>query len=82
MATKQKEPFSLGGLASSAAALCTHPLDLLKVRMQTTRSAAGAAKASASSTAIAIVRHEGLSGLYAGLSGTLRHATPEGGAHS
>lgn len=27
-------PFILGGLASSGAACCTHPLDLVKVRLQ------------------------------------------------
>lgn len=39
-----KPPLYLGGLASCLAALFTHPLDLLKVRLQTFKGTPGAAR--------------------------------------
>jgi len=75
-------PFYLGGVASCVAACCTHPLDLIKVRMQAAKSAAAAAAAAATgsgapppkpmgaiATGLAVVRQEGFLRLYAGLSG-------------
>lgn len=60
-----------GGLASAAAASCTHPLDLLKVHLQTTRIAAdGPAPTLITSTA-SIVRHQGVLALYNGLSASM-----------
>ncbi|KNZ46858.1 hypothetical protein VP01_689g2 [Puccinia sorghi] len=59
-------PFWLGGLAASMAAICTHPLDVAKVRMQTgpTRSMLR--------TLISAVQLEGLwKGAYVGLSASL-----------
>ncbi|MBW0462448.1 hypothetical protein O181_002163 [Austropuccinia psidii MF-1] len=59
-------PFWLGGLAASMAAVCTHPLDVAKVRIQTgpTRSMF--------KTLLNAVRSEGIAkGAYAGLSASL-----------
>ncbi|KAJ3297747.1 Mitochondrial dicarboxylate transporter [Borealophlyctis nickersoniae] len=67
-----KTQWWFGGIASVAAALCTHPLDTLKIRMQTST----LRNTSVFGTAAAIVRSEGVSGLYAGLSASvLRQAT-------
>lgn len=38
--TPRKQPFWLGGVASMGAACCSHPLDLLKVRLQCTQAPA------------------------------------------
>lgn len=59
-------PFWLGGLAASMAAICTHPLDMAKVRMQTgpTRSML--------QTLVSAIKLEGLrKGAYVGLSASL-----------
>ncbi|CAG8543326.1 3969_t:CDS:2 [Ambispora leptoticha] len=66
-------PFWLGGAAAMTAATVSHPFDLIKVRLQTSK---GAAKTSAIQTAFKIVRTEGFFGLYRGLSASLlRQAT-------
>ncbi|CAG8482602.1 1815_t:CDS:2 [Ambispora gerdemannii] len=66
-------PFWLGGAAAMTAATVSHPFDLIKVRLQTSK---GAAKASALQTAINIIRTESFFGLYRGLSASLlRQAT-------
>ncbi|KAF6024535.1 hypothetical protein EB796_017155 [Bugula neritina] len=56
-----------GGLASATAAMCTHPLDLLKVHLQTQQKAqlglVGMAKQ--------VVRNEGVLGLYNGISASV-----------
>lgn len=69
------------------AALCTHPIDLLKVRLQLQGAAAGAAKTTATTTTpqqrlgllgttSAVFREGGISALYKGLSASLlRQAT-------
>ena len=88
-AKPKKQPFWLGGAASMGAACCTHPLDLLKVRLQlqcTTASvkACGALDASVAPAprqglvplVAGIIRNEGFFSLYAGLSASLlRQAT-------
>ena len=56
-----------GGLASAAAACCTHPLDLLKVHLQT----AGKEKLGIVSQTFSIIRSEGVLGMYSGLSASL-----------
>eukprot|EP00052_Salpingoeca_macrocollata_P004956 m.44584 g.44584 ORF g.44584 m.44584 type:complete len:346 (+) comp14569_c0_seq1:28-1065(+) len=61
----------LGGCASMMAVCCTHPLDLLKVRLQTTVTVAGTASDGAVGTAVKIVKVEGITGLYRGLSAAL-----------
>ncbi|GAA6058388.1 hypothetical protein JCM3770_006109 [Rhodotorula araucariae] len=59
-------PFWLGGAAASWAAVCTHPLDLAKVRMQTTKGS-GFVR-----TLVDSVKADGLRrGAYAGLSASI-----------
>jgi len=60
-------PFWLGGVAASMAACCTHPLDLTKVRMQTT----DAAKASVLKVIRGTIAEAGLRSLYTGLSASI-----------
>jgi hypothetical protein len=76
MAAKQP-PWYLGGLASCVAAVCTHPLDLIKVRMQTPTGAAGPRRG-AIATGVAVARQEGMLKLYAGLSGMPTHTEAQG----
>jgi len=56
-----------GGLASAGAACCTHPLDLLKVHLQTQQGG----KISIVGQTVKVVKSEGILGLYAGLSASL-----------
>ncbi|KAI5815694.1 mitochondrial carrier domain-containing protein [Pyronema omphalodes] len=71
MAPTEIFPFWFGGSASCMAAVCTHPLDLVKVRLQTSKVKVGFAR-----TAVNIIRHEGLLAIYSGLSASLlRQAT-------
>ncbi|KAI9355985.1 mitochondrial carrier domain-containing protein [Zopfochytrium polystomum] len=55
-----------GGVAAMAAAAVSHPLDTLKIRMQTSTT-----KSSVLSKLVAVIRNEGISALYAGLSASL-----------
>jgi len=57
-----------GGLASAGAACCTHPLDLLKVHLQT---AAAGEKIGILRQTANIVRGQGVLALYNGLSASL-----------
>ncbi|UPX15778.1 Mitochondrial dicarboxylate transporter [Ascochyta rabiei] len=59
-------PFWFGGSASCCATLFTHPLDLVKVRLQT--QAASGAKLNMSQMFAHIARTDGFGGLYRGLS--------------
>ncbi|KAK3387626.1 mitochondrial carrier domain-containing protein [Podospora didyma] len=61
-------PFWFGGSASSMAACVTHPLDLVKVRLQMRT---GDMPKSMSGTFVHIVKHGGVRGLYKGLSASL-----------
>ncbi|EXJ90838.1 hypothetical protein A1O1_03943 [Capronia coronata CBS 617.96] len=61
-------PFWFGGSAASMAAIVTHPLDLVKVRLQTRLPEA---PKTTLSTITFILRHEGVLGIYAGLSAAL-----------
>jgi len=61
-------PFWFGGSASSMAACVTHPLDLVKVRLQTRR---GDAPKNMSGTFVRILKTDGARGLYSGLSASL-----------
>ncbi|KAK0747464.1 mitochondrial carrier domain-containing protein [Apiosordaria backusii] len=61
-------PFWFGGSASSMAACVTHPLDLVKVRLQTRT---GSMPTTMSGTFLHILRNNGLTGLYSGLSASL-----------
>ncbi|KAI0095588.1 putative dicarboxylate carrier protein [Daldinia grandis] len=61
-------PFWFGGSASSFAACVTHPLDLVKVRLQLRT---GDAPKNMSGTFVNVVRTQGVLGLYNGLSASL-----------
>lgn len=61
-------PFWFGGSASSLAACVTHPMDLVKVRLQMRH---GDLPRTMSGTFVHIVRNEGIRGLYSGLSASL-----------
>ncbi|XP_045428261.1 mitochondrial dicarboxylate carrier isoform X2 [Pipistrellus kuhlii] len=56
-----------GGLASCGAACCTHPLDLLKVHLQTQQEA----RMGMTGMALQVVRSDGVLALYNGLSASL-----------
>jgi len=57
-----------GGVASCCAALCSHPLDTLKVRLQTE---VGKGEGGVVKSAVAIIQNEGFRALYKGLSASL-----------
>ncbi|KAM3520608.1 hypothetical protein NHJ13051_006705 [Beauveria bassiana] len=61
-------PFWFGGSASSMAACVTHPLDLVKVRLQTRH---GNAPKNMSGTFVHILKNDGIVGLYSGISASL-----------
>ncbi|KAF8460235.1 mitochondrial carrier domain-containing protein [Kalaharituber pfeilii] len=68
-------PFWFGGSASCIAACFTHPLDLVKVRLQTVVSTARA-KPTMLGTFVKVAKGEGIGALYSGLSASLlRQAT-------
>lgn len=56
-----------GGLASCGAACCTHPLDLLKVHLQTQQEV----KLRMTGMALQVLRTDGILALYNGLSASL-----------
>lgn len=58
-----------GGVASAMAACCTHPLDLVKVHLQTISTQKESL--SMSSTFVRVLKSEGVSGLYNGISASL-----------
>lgn len=65
--TAEKHKWYLGGIASAMAACCTHPLDLLKVHLQTQQQVTQRL----SSMAIHVVRTQGAFALYNGLSASV-----------
>jgi len=70
--TKRISSWWMGGAAAMGAASCTHPLDLVKVHLQTQQEA----RLGMLQMAIRVVKSEGILGLYAGLSASLlRQAT-------
>ncbi|KAI8849285.1 mitochondrial dicarboxylate carrier [Chytridium lagenaria] len=70
-ADRSKSIWWFGGAASMFSALCTHPLDTLKIRLQTST-----VKVSLVRTTVDIVSKEGFMALYAGVSASLlRQAT-------
>lgn len=74
MADKQKRlsRWYFGGVASAMAACCTHPLDLLKVHLQTQQEG----KVSIVRTTVQIIKQQGAIALYNGLTASLlRQAT-------
>ncbi|XP_065340233.1 mitochondrial dicarboxylate carrier isoform X1 [Cloeon dipterum] len=64
---KKLSRWYFGGVASAGAACCTHPLDLLKVHLQTQQEG----KSSLGRMASSIVRQQGVLALYNGLSASL-----------
>jgi dicarboxylate transporter 10 len=66
---KRVSRWYFGGLASAGAAVCTHPLDLVKVHLQTS----GASQQSQGllRSTVGIVRSEGVFALYSGLTASL-----------
>ncbi len=66
--SKKMGRWYFGGLASAGAACCTHPLDLLKVHLQTAGKSEniGVVKQTAG-----IIRNQGVLALYNGLSASL-----------
>ncbi|XP_013402834.1 mitochondrial dicarboxylate carrier [Lingula anatina] len=65
--TKRVGRWFFGGFASAGAACCTHPLDLLKVHLQTQqKSDMGFVK-----MGVKVVKNDGILGLYNGLSASL-----------
>lgn len=65
--TPKKHRWYLGGIASAMAACCTHPLDLLKVHLQTQQQATH----NLTSMGIHVVRTQGALALYNGLSASV-----------
>lgn len=63
----KKHRWYLGGIASAMAACCTHPLDLLKVHLQTQQQATH----NLTSMGIHVVRTQGVLALYNGLSASV-----------
>lgn len=65
--------FAAGSAAAMVSGAVTHPIDLVKVRLQL---ASGSSAPSMMGTAAAVIRHEGAAALYKGLSASLlRQAT-------
>ncbi|KAJ9056923.1 hypothetical protein DSO57_1027612 [Entomophthora muscae] len=62
-----RAPFWFGGVACSIATVCTHPQDLLKVRLQTQYNTSQGMVG----TALQVFKHEGFGALYSGLSASL-----------
>uniref|UniRef100_A0AAR2L765 Mitochondrial dicarboxylate carrier n=1 Tax=Pygocentrus nattereri TaxID=42514 RepID=A0AAR2L765_PYGNA len=67
MAEKRVSRWYFGGLASCAAACCTHPLDLIKVHLQTQQEV----KMRMTGMALRVVRSDGVLALYSGLSASM-----------
>ena len=63
----KKQRWYLGGFAGSGAVLVTHPLDLLKVHLQTQQKASKGLV----SLGLQVVKHDGVLGLYAGISASI-----------
>ncbi|CAI2374468.1 unnamed protein product [Moneuplotes crassus] len=73
---QQADPFFLkmilGGIACMTAGTVTHPVDLIKTRMQASYATGGASLQNSSiSTLLGLIRKEGVGSLYKGLSATL-----------
>ncbi|XP_014220424.1 mitochondrial dicarboxylate carrier [Trichogramma pretiosum] len=65
--SKKRSRWYFGGLASAGAACVTHPLDLLKVHLQTQQEG----KTSVYKSTVNIIRTQGVAALYSGLSASL-----------
>uniref|UniRef100_A0A3B5M761 Solute carrier family 25 member 10b n=1 Tax=Xiphophorus couchianus TaxID=32473 RepID=A0A3B5M761_9TELE len=67
MTEKRMSRWYFGGLASCGAACCTHPLDLVKVHLQTQQEV----KKRMVGMAVHVVKNDGVLALYSGLSASL-----------
>ncbi|KAJ8246299.1 hypothetical protein GJAV_G00266030 [Gymnothorax javanicus] len=67
MGEKRVSRWYFGGIASCGAACCTHPLDLLKVHLQTQQEV----KMRMTGMAVHVIRNDGFLALYNGLSASL-----------
>ncbi|XP_053471641.1 mitochondrial dicarboxylate carrier isoform X3 [Ictalurus furcatus] len=67
MTEKRVSRWYFGGIASCGAACCTHPLDLVKVHLQTQQEV----KMRMMGMAMHVVKHDGVLALYNGLSASL-----------
>ncbi|KAL4659215.1 mitochondrial dicarboxylate carrier-like isoform X1 [Arapaima gigas] len=67
MAEQRVSRWYFGGVASCGAACCTHPLDLIKVHLQTQQEV----KLKMTEMAMHVVQREGVLALYSGLSASL-----------
>uniref|UniRef100_A0A669E738 Solute carrier family 25 member 10b n=1 Tax=Oreochromis niloticus TaxID=8128 RepID=A0A669E738_ORENI len=67
MTEKRMSRWYFGGLASCGAACCTHPLDLIKVHLQTQQEV----KKRMIGMAVHVVKNDGVLALYSGLSASL-----------
>ncbi|KAK6187193.1 hypothetical protein SNE40_005272 [Patella caerulea] len=65
--TKRTGRWYFGGMASAGAACCTHPLDLLKVHLQTQQSE----KIGLLKMGVRVVKSDGIFGLYNGLTASI-----------
>ncbi|XP_026813480.1 mitochondrial dicarboxylate carrier [Rhopalosiphum maidis] len=65
--SKKFSRWYFGGIGSAGAACCTHPLDLLKVHLQTQQEG----KISVGRLAMKIIREQGVFSLYTGISASL-----------
>jgi solute carrier family 25 (mitochondrial oxoglutarate transporter), member 11 len=67
------EPFVCGGTAAMLASACIHPIDLAKVRLQlfATLNPEGTKKPNFVSMIMTMVKNDGISSVYAGLSASL-----------
>ncbi|XP_064641508.1 mitochondrial dicarboxylate carrier-like isoform X2 [Lineus longissimus] len=65
--TKRVGRWYFGGIASAMAACCTHPLDLLKVHLQTQQKAT----IGLFQMGVIVVKNEGITGLYNGLTASV-----------
>ena len=63
----KKQRWYLGGFAGSGAVLVTHPLDLLKVHLQTQQKA----NEGLYSLAVKVIKNDGVLGLYSGISASI-----------
>ncbi|KAL3772736.1 hypothetical protein ACHAWU_004981 [Discostella pseudostelligera] len=68
--------FISGGVGGACCVLVGHPLDLVKVRMQTTSGASATATTSVSGMLSNTLRKEGIRGLYRGVSAPLTAVSP------
>ncbi len=80
-ASSALKSFVSGGVGGACAVLVGHPLDLVKVRMQTTSAGAGGGGGAAASSSVTgmlsdTLRREGVRGLYRGVSAPLTAVSP------